>query len=65
MKTLFETDKVRLYSNPSDEVFVHNKYTGVTLRIGVNRNNTRLTADSARWSPTSVNGLPAFTLTKE
>jgi hypothetical protein len=65
MKTLFEDSNMRIYLNPTDEPFIHNKKTGVTLRFDVNRDNTRVTFDHARVTPTDVRGLPAFIFTKD
>ena len=64
MKTLFENSDMRIYMNPTNEPFIHNKHTGVTLRFDISRTNTRVTFDSARVTPGSINGLPAFSFTK-
>lgn len=64
MKVLFENEVMKIYMNPTYEPFILNKMTGVTLRFDINRRNTLVTFDSARVSPTSVSGLPAFTFSK-
>jgi hypothetical protein len=64
MKTLFEDETMKIYMNPTNEPFILNKKTGVTLRFDVNRHNTLVTFDNARVSPTSIGGLPAFTFSK-
>ena len=65
MKTLFENVDMRIYMNPSAEIFVHNKRTDVTLRMNCKSSYTTLTFDAARSNPSSINGLPAFLFTKD
>lgn len=65
MKTLFENVDMRIYMNPSAEIFVQNKRAGITLRMNCKISSTILTFDAARVNPCSINELAAFTFTKD
>ncbi len=73
MTTVFETDKLLIRVNQCDEVFVTNKTTlskeeyspKTELRISTaGADCLVLTADNARFNPTSFNGLGGFRITK-
>lgn len=59
MKTLFENDKISVYMNTSDEVFHHNKHSGVTLRIGTINHHTCITGFN-NCVPVEPNGCPGL-----
>jgi hypothetical protein len=69
IKTIFENSSVKVYMNPSNEVFVEGKTYGKpmkpnpTVRISVGGADIAhiiVTAQSCNMTPWSVNGLPAI-----
>jgi hypothetical protein len=64
MKTLFENSEIFVRLNSSNEVFYLNKRSGVELRIGNYGERTKVTADGARWIPTSAGGLSCMEFVK-
>lgn len=58
---LFEDQDLRVYKNPSGEIFVENKGNEkCTIRIGGGRDGLRVTAHDGTFTPWAINGLPAF-----
>lgn len=59
-----QVGKLEVYTNGSGEVFVKNISSGVTIRVGDYGENLQVTAAQFRLSPTDVNGLDAFRVSK-
>lgn len=61
---LFENDKIRVFKNPSDEIFVETKdfEHSVQMRVSTQRHSLLVTAGNGNgiMTPSSINGLPAF-----
>jgi len=55
---LFEDGRVRVYKNPTNEIFVENIRSGVTMRIdsSLYDDGIRFTADG-RVEPIQINGM--------
>lgn len=56
----FETDGLEVYHNSSGEVFVKNKISNVTMRIGDYSAELHITASYCEIEPFSFNGLSGF-----
>ena len=58
---LYEDHHVRVYKNPSSEIFVENKGNEKsTIRVSTDRDGFSVTAHNGVLTPWAVNGLPAF-----
>jgi len=53
----FEHSNLRVYSNPSGEVFVEDKRTGVYLRVQSEREGGLTFTTSGRMEPVPVNNM--------
>ena len=61
MRTLFENNRVRVFLNSSDEVFIHDKPNNQTLRVSDSRyEGFVITCQNAHMTPYAINGLPAI-----
>ncbi|GEM_PF-2301829 len=58
---LYEDHTVRVFKNPSGEIFVENvRGVEATIRIGADRDGLSVTAHDGTFTPWAINGLPAF-----
>jgi hypothetical protein len=72
---LYETTEIEVRRNSSGEIFVSPKSAewrqgglnweyGPTIRISPKRRNLVVTSQNAIYTPTSINGLPGFIVSK-
>lgn len=64
---LFENTKVKVFNNPSGEIFVLLKINNIQIRISDHRDFLIVTAGNGngRLEPSLVGGLPAFRILPE
>ena len=58
--TLFDDGTLHVYHYGAGEVFVSNKISRVTARIGSYSGWLQVTSHNGTLEPSAVNGLPAF-----
>lgn len=53
----FEGENLRVFTNPSKEVFIENTVSGVTMRLNANGGFIEFTSQTELVQPINVNGM--------
>jgi len=63
MKTIHETNQIRIFLNSSGEVFIERKLNKISIRISPTHNGLLVTNRGGILQPTKFNGVRGFDCT--